>query len=285
VKYIILFYTFSLFAFAQIPDVISIQWLQQHYNDPHLVLIDVRDKKEFQKSHLKRAISVPVFEKLFYGKQMLMPPLSKLKELFSHCGIDEKSKIIVYGGVNPIWSARFYWLSKVLGANNVGILQVSFGNWGKSSLPIGTKIYKPPYRDFVPKINNTILNTKLDVLTSMKKAYIIDGRPFEYYIGKKTHALRAGHIPTALNFPGNLTYDKIGNKSIIKSFETLKKVYKGLSKEKPIILYCEDGADAAMNFLVLKKLGYKVSVYEGSWLEWGNDLHLPIEKKVNKLNE
>ncbi len=275
-----LFFTFSVVLFAKVPDIISVKWLQEHYNDPQLVLIDVRDAKEFQKGHLKKAVNVPVFEKLFYGKKMLIPPLSSLKELFSHSGIDEKSEIVVYGGVNPIWAARFYWLSKVLGAHDVGILQVSYGNWKKGSLPITKEVYKPSYKDFAPKINNKILDTKLDVVTSIGKAYIIDGRPFEFYIGKKSHAKRAGHIPTALNFPGNLTYDKDGNKSMIKSFEKLKKLYKGLSKDKPIILYCEDGADAAMNFLVLRKLGYKVSVYEGSWLEWGNDMHLPIERKV-----
>jgi len=282
-RYLIVFFTLSVLLFGKVPDVVSLEWLKEHYNDPNLVLIDVRDAKEFQKGHLLKAVNVPVFEKLFYGKQMLMPPLSKLKKLFSESGIDDNSEIVVYGGVSPIWSARFYWLSKVLGANDVGILQVNYGNWKKDYLPTSTKVYKPPYKDFAPKINNDILETKLDVITSMRKAYIIDGRPFEFYIGEKSHAKRAGHIPTALNFPGSLTYKKTGDNSVVKSFESLEKLYKGLSKDKPIILYCEDGADAAMNFLVLQKLGYKVSVYEGSWLEWGNDPHLPIETKVNKI--
>ena len=50
-----------------------------------------------------------------------------------------------------------------------------------------------------------------------------------------------------------------------------------MDKNKPVILYCQDGADAAMNFVVLKELGYKASVYEAGWLEWGNDSSLPIE--------
>jgi len=270
--------------FAKVPDIVSIAWLQKHYNDKNLVLIDVRDKKAFQQGHLKRAVNIPVFEKLFYGEKMVLPPLSNLKELFSQAGIDEKSQIVVYGGVSPIWSARFYWISKVLGANDVGILKKSFGNWEKNALPITQQVYKPPYKDFAPKINNAMLKTKLDVLTSVKgKAYIIDGRPFEFYIGKKSHAARYGHIPSALNFPGSLTYDTNGSKSTIKDFTKLKKIYKKLPHDKPIILYCEDGADAAINYLILKELGYDASVYDGSWLEWGNEKHLPIETKINKI--
>jgi thiosulfate/3-mercaptopyruvate sulfurtransferase len=268
---------------AKVPDVVSLGWLKEHYNDSSLVLIDVRDKKLFKKDHLEKAVSVPALEKLFHGSKLLLPSLSSLKKLFSQAGIDENSKIVIYGGVNPIWSARFYWISKLLGADNVGVLKVSFGNWKKDEFPISKKMHKPRYSDFVPKINNRILKTKLDILTSVDRIYLIDGRPFEFYVGKKSHAKKYGHIPKAFNLPGSLTYEKNGTKSVIKNFETLKKLYIKLPHDKPIVLYCEDGADAAMNFLVLKKLGYDASVYDGSWLEWGNDKHLPIETKVNKL--
>lgn len=280
-KLIALLMLFVGTLFAKTPDVVSTSWLHKHYHDTTLVLIDVRNIKSYTKGHLKNAVNIPVFQELFYGKEMKIPPLSKLREIFSQAGIDEKSEIVVYGGENPIWSARFYWISKVLGANNVGILKVSYGNWKKGLFPISTKNFIPTYKNFTPNINNNFLKTKLDVLTSLQTATIVDGRPYEFYIGKKSHAKRYGHILNAINLPGSLTYKKNNHKSSIKEFAKLKTIYKNLDKSKPIILYCEDGADAAINFLVLKKLGYNVSVYDGSWLEWGNDKSLPI-KTPNK---
>ena len=110
----------------------------------------------------------------------------------------------------------------------------------------------------------------------MVKKTIIDGRAKEHYLGKESIAKRYGHIPTAKNYActNNFNVSKDGN--YLKGFDELKDVYKDLPKEKEIILYCQGGAESALNYIILNKLGFKASIYDGSWKEWGNDSAVPI---------
>ncbi len=270
----------NLHADNRFPLLVSLDWLYRNLDDPDLVIVDVRNAKSYRRGHIRHAVNLPVFQ-VFFDKNLMLPKIDTLKQAFENAGISNHSKVVMYGGDQLIWAARGVWVGKLIGLERVGLLSVGYGNWPDGHIPVSTRPFYPPKGHFIPRIDNTIIETKLSTYLALGKKTIIDGRPPEYYRGEKSHAKRAGHIPGALNYPGSLNYIQKVRHASLKSLKELEQIYHDLPKNRPIILYCEDGADAALNFLVLKRLGYRVSVYEGSWLEWGNDPSLPIKKGSN----
>ncbi|NPA59980.1 MAG: sulfurtransferase [Epsilonproteobacteria bacterium] len=271
-----------IMASQSLAPIVSIEWLKKHFDDKNLLIVDVREKKEYLKEHIEGAINIPANENLFVGDKLLMPKLSALQKLFSEAGINDDSVVVSYDGGLFYFSARLYWLLKVLGHEKASLLSVSYGNWEKDDILVDNKVVHKEKTTFIPHINNNLIATKLDVLVSIGKATIIDGRRNSDYIGKTSSTQRYGHIPTAINFPSTLAYTSsiLGNK--LKDWKKLKEVFGNIDKDKKVILYCDDSAEAALDGLILNQLGYSTIVYEGSWLEWGSDISLPINNPSKK---
>lgn len=267
-----------------IPAIVSLDWLKNNFNNPNLVIVDLRKEKEYKKDHIKNAVNIPGLESLF-DKKFFMPKLHFLKTLFSEAGIDSNSLVLAYDNGDFIWAARFYWIIETLGHNNVGILKVGYNDWLKEQLPISSENHQRKRKEFVPRINNDKVETKLSTLFAVGNKTIIDGRKKSHYAGKKSTASRFGHIPTAKNYACTENYQVTATGNRMRDLNELKELYKDVPKDKKIILYCDGGAEAALNYIVLQELGYKASVYDGSWLEWGNDSEVPIENPSKKDKE
>jgi len=269
-------------ALANVPSIVPLDWLKSHLGDKNLVIVDVRDRDIYLKGHIKGAVNIPANAQLFRGKKLMMPKLSHLQKIFSDAGIDQNSEVVSYDGGLFYFSARLHWLLEVLGHKNVGILAVSYGNWKKGEIAVDLTEPKVKKANFIPQVDSAKIATKLDVLVSLGKVTLIDGRRASDYEGKTSSVHRFGHIPTAINFPSTLTYTKSVLGSKMKDWSKLKDVFKNIKKNKKVILYCDDSAEAAMDGLILDKLGYHTVVYEGSWLEWGDDDALPIVNPAKK---
>lgn len=261
--------------------ITTVDWLQKNYDNPNLVIVDLREKDEYLKGHLKNAVNIPALENLF-DEKFFTPKLKKLKELFSNAGIDNSSLVVSYDNGDFIWAARFYWILDILGHENVSLLKVAYGEELKEKFEITKEDYRPQRKEFIARIDTNKVETKLSTLMSIGKKTIIDGRKTSHYEGKESLAKRFGHIPTALNYACTQNFQVQSSGNRMKDMDELEKVYKDIPKDKEIILYCDGGAEAALNYIVLHELGYKASLYDGSWFEWGNDSSVPITNPSTK---
>jgi len=272
--------SFNLFA-KEIPAIVSPSWLEKNYENKNLVIVDLRTQEDYNKLHIKNAVNIPGLKNLF-DEKFMMPKLDFLKEVFSKAGINSNSLVLAYDNGEFIWASRFYWILETLGHNNVGILKVGFTNSLEKNVPLSNVAYTPKRSEFVPRVDDKKVETKLSTLLAIGNKTIIDGRKESHYEGKESLASRFGHIPTAENYACTQNYQVTLYGNEIKDLEQLREVYKDIPKDKEIILYCDGGAEAALNYIVLQELGYKASVYDGSWVEWGNDTSVPIDNPSKK---
>jgi len=126
-----------------------------------------------------------------------------------------------------------------------------------------------------------------DVLPVAKKtkiAALVDIRGADEFSGKlfaapgfQELAVRAGHIPGAVNVPWGANVNADGT---FKTVAELKKLYadKGITGTDQIITYCRIGERSSLTWFVLSEiLGFqKVKNYDGSWTEYGNSVGVPI---------
>jgi thiosulfate/3-mercaptopyruvate sulfurtransferase len=97
------------------------------------------------------------------------------------------------------------------------------------------------------------------------------------YRGWLRHAQRGGHIPGAVHLDWQRTLQRAGTLLPPEALKALL-LQAGVLPDKHIITYCQVGVRASHVAFVLTLLGYpQVAVYDGSWAEWGNDPHRPIE--------
>ena len=124
------------------------------------------------------------------------------------------------------------------------------------------------------RISSSELSKKLTNSTFI----ILDSRTFEDY--------KISHIPGALNFPVDLSYENKHVNGKITSPQAMQKIFRrlGLSSNSPVIVYDSgDLADAARLFWVLEVYGIKqVRVLDYGYDHWLNQ-HYPVTQQIPEV--
>ncbi|MBT5935425.1 sulfurtransferase [Sulfurimonas sp.] len=248
-------------------------------------ILDTRSLKDYQAGHIHGAINFDVAQT--YSNMELNGKLTdplEMQNIIQLAGLNIEDNVVIYDNGSFFDAARLFWALEVYGFTNVKLLTAGYKQWLQKGLKTTTKVTSVVQSDYITVINNKRLATKFStqIATKNPNHIIIDARPTKAYIGKVSVAQRFGHIPKATNIPASHNIDKSSNISILKDVEILKDIYKNISKDKKVVIYCALGKISATNYFALRELDYDVSNYDASWKEWGNDLKLPIVNPSQK---
>ena len=217
----------------------------------------------------------------------MLPTSAIFEEYASSLGISCDTHVVIYGQDNiAMGPARALWMFDLFGHKNVYLLNESFKYWEASGKEIEhdppSKIQKSTY-----KVKNTSAErcvTHKDILHHLdnKSALIIDARPqerFDGHVSEPRQGLRSGHIPQSHNMPTHrLINPKTGGLIDMDHLKTMLGPF--LNSDKAVITTCGSGVTACVVQLGLDLLDCQnVSVYDGSWSQWGQEeLGTPISK-------
>ncbi|MDP2950104.1 MAG: sulfurtransferase [Chloroflexota bacterium] len=276
------------------------EWLAAHLDDPSVRVVDVRyyvgvasggsfrgvsGRKAYRQGHIPGALFVDFASDLADPEDdvplnILSP--DRFEALMGRLGIGSGSTVVVYDDSGGTWAARLWWALRYYGHDAAKVLNGGLTKWTAEGHPLERRTPTPPAATFRARKRPALRATCGEVRQAIgrRDVCIVDALPEMFYSGKArlypTH--RAGHIPTALNVPATANVDQ-ATQTLLTADELARLWRKvGLKPDQRVITYCGAGAYAAYDLFVLYVLGHeKVSLYDGSWMEWGANPELPVE--------
>jgi thiosulfate/3-mercaptopyruvate sulfurtransferase len=272
-------------------------WLEQNIDNPKVRIIEVSTEPGiYERGHIKNSIKLVWHTDLVDTVNRDIISQAKFTALVQKAGIDDDTTVVLYGDKNNWFAAWGAWIFNIYGQKDVRVLDGGRVKWEKDGRALTTAVPTFKAGNFVAKaadsnLRATLTRDVLPVAKKARKATLIDIRSADEYSGKifapagfQELAVRAGHIPGALNVPWGLNVNSDGT---FKTVAELKKLYadKGVTGADQIITYCRIGERSSLTWFVLSEiLGYsRVKNYDGSWTEYGNSVGAPISNPAGTI--
>jgi len=266
-------------------NIVSTDWLEQHLEAPDIRIIDSswyfpqekrNAEQEFLECHIPGASFFDIDKIKDNDSDLphMLPPSAMFNSTVRKLGIGDGHKVVIYDGLGMRSAARLWWMFKVFGYSDVVVLDGGFPKWVKENRSTTAEITEKEIRHLTIYEDKSIVADRDDVLraTKLNHCSIIDARSEGRFMGtapEPRSGLRSGSIENSINVP----YETLLNEDFtFKSKRELIDIFsnKGVVFNNYIITTCGSGVTAAVLYLALDEIGCsKISLYDGSWAEWG----------------
>ncbi len=278
------------------PFLVTPHWLAENIHDANIVILDARMsppglipkrdiRAEFEQGHIPGAVYFDIDAIADHSTDLphMLPSPQVFSEIVGQLGINEQQTLVIYDDGNLFSAPRVWWTFRTFGVKKVHILTGGISGWLQSGFALESGPTDRSPEIFNATFNAAAVKNAEQILAALgdSEIQILDARPMGRFNAQEPEprpGLRLGRIPGSINVPWGSMVEN-GN---LKSPQVLASIFaaQGVDLSKPIITSCGSGVTAAVVALGLAAVNAPtVSLYDGSWAEWGASDSLPIDNK------
>ena len=265
--------------------LVTVDWLAEHLNDVRV--IDGTWSMPADQSALPAGFipSSTVFDLDLIadhssGMAHMLPSAKVFADAIGKMGITLDDTVVIYDRHGVFSAPRVWWTFRMFGHKNVYVLDGGLPAWikaGHRTEPDVSSFSKSFYK--VTPARAKVANFDAVMGAIGNDIQIVDARPMGRFKGTAPEpraGLPSGHMPGAVNVPfGALRTSEM----TLKPLSEIGEYFKAVDLTAPIITTCGSGITAAALAFNLARLGANdVSVYDGSWADYGARDNVQIAK-------
>jgi thiosulfate/3-mercaptopyruvate sulfurtransferase len=275
--------------------LVTSAWLAGRLRHPGVVILDatlppvgvtpaVDTRARYFAQHIPGAVFFDIEE--LSDRSSSLPHMLPTPEVFSRSlsalGIGDEMDIIIYEQEGVFSAPRAWWMLKSFGARNTYLLDGGLRGWIAAGLPTESGDAHSAPASFHATLDHDAVKdfSQMQELIATR-GQILDARSAGRFAGSLPEprpGISSGHMPGATSIP----FTELVEEGRFRPAEELRQIFaaKGVDLKQPITTTCGSGVTAAVIALGLEVAGAKqVSLYDGSWAEYGTHPEAVIEKK------
>jgi thiosulfate/3-mercaptopyruvate sulfurtransferase len=276
-----------------LPSLVSTEWLDARLGGPGLRVVDGswylpasgRDPAaEYASGHIPGAVFFDLDASSDRASPLphMLPDAESFARRMCALGLSDTDDLVVYDGSGVNLSApRVWWTFRVFGHARVAVLDGGIAKWRREGRPLETGIVAAAPGRFTARLDRTAVRDLKGVRANLESGaeQVVDMRSTGRFTGATPEpraGLRGGHVPGSVNLPFE---ELMADDGTLLPRDALRRriALAGIDPARPIVATCGSGTSACALAYALHVLGHDgVSVYDGSWTEWGGRADTPV---------